>query len=105
MGKNTSGHLLAHELGHGFALDHSNTSNDADYFDETNVMHNSSGEREFLTEGQTYRAVFRRGSVLNDLYDVREGAVTRSCPTSEFSYECPKSYQRVWADGPTWPAN
>ena len=105
MGKNTSGHLLAHEFGHGFALGHSNMSNDADQFDTTNVMHNSSGEREFLTEGQTFRAVFRRGSALNNVYDVREGAVTRFCGTNDFSNICPKNYRRVWADGPNWPAN
>ena len=103
MGKNTSGHLLAHELGHGFTLGH--TNQDTDHFDTTNVMHNASNEREFLTEGQTYRAVFRRDSVLNNLYDVRVGEVTRLCTTNDFSFVCPKIYQRVWADGPTWPAN
>ncbi len=103
IGKNTSGHLLAHELGHSFTLGH--TNQDADHFDTTNVMHNASNEREFLTEGQTDRAVFRRGSVLNNLYDVREGAVTRFCSTDAFSFVCPYIYRRVWADGPTWLAN
>ncbi len=105
MGRNTTGHLLAHEFGHGFALDHSNQTNDADQFDTTNVMHNSSNNREFLTEGQTFRAVFRRGSALNNVYDVREGQVTRFCGSNEFTDLCPKLYQRVWADGPMWPPN
>lgn len=105
MGRNSSGHLLAHELGHAFALGHSNQANDADQFDKTNVMHNASGVREFLTEGQTYRATFHPGSALNNIYVVRDGAVTRSCGTNEFSDVCPKLFRRVWADGPTWPAN
>ncbi len=105
MGRNTSGPLLAHELGHAFSLGHTNGANDANQFDTTNVMHNASNDREFLTEGQTYRAVFHPSSVLNNLYDVRDGEVIRLCSTNAFSFECPKLFRRVWADGPTWPAN
>jgi hypothetical protein len=105
MGALSDDSLLSHELGHGFSLVH--IHNYTNYFDGTNVMHNSSSFRRYLTEGQTYRSIYQPYSSLNDLYDVRQGQRVRSCPhhISEHNVDCPAVQQRVWADGLDWPAN
>ena len=49
--------LLAHELGHDFGLEHiDDLTTD---FGRTNVMHSASNSRQYLTEGQTFRAHLR----------------------------------------------
>ena len=106
LGRNTTGNLLAHEFGHAFHIHHVN-SNTAD-FDGTNVMHSSSSNRRYLTEGQTFHAVYHAFSDLNDIYDVRAGQPTRSCPENHYSVDdpiCPADQKRVWADGASWPPN
>jgi len=103
MGRYTSGPLLCHEIGHAFALGHTNS--DPAHFDATNVMDHSSSVRRYLTEAQTFRAVFRDGSAINRIYDVRSGEVTRDCPHSTSSLVCPVIYKRLWDDGPGWPPN
>lgn len=107
MGDNTSGHLLAHELGHAFYLFHTNTL--PAWFDTQNVMDPASSDRRYLTEGQTFRAVFTSFSALNSTYDVRPGMPTRDCDPLAASDTtnglCPPVQKRVWADGPVWPPN
>jgi hypothetical protein len=103
MGRNTSGPLLCHELGHAFFLSH--TNGEPENFDKTNVMDHSSSVRRYLTEGQTFRAVFTSFSSINRIYDVRAGEVTRNCSHSTVSLTCPAIYKRVWDDGPAWPPN
>jgi hypothetical protein len=105
MGRSTSDHLLAHELGHALSLSHTNEN--TLHFDGTNVMHNSSGVRQYLTEGQTFRAVYNPGSAINAIYDVRAGSPTRACSHSyvESNELCPAVQTRVWADGASWPPN
>jgi len=104
LGRNASGHLLAHELGHGFALGHTNTL--TQYFDTTNVMHNASGNRRYLTEGQTFRAVTGSSSVINSLYNLRPGLQERDCGTGTVAtLPCPAIQKRIWADGPLWGPN
>ncbi len=108
MGKTSSDHLLAHELGHGFNLGHTNpASAPAGLFDSTNVMHNSSSNRRYLTEGQTLRAVFHSMSALNEIYDVRAGELTRDCAHEfgEANGACPPVQKRIWSDGAGWPPN
>jgi hypothetical protein len=102
MGMNTSGPLLCHEIGHAFTLGHTNGDPN---FDATNVMDHSSSVRRYLTEAQTFRAVFHGDSAINRIYDVRAGEVTRNCPHSTSSLVCPVIHKRLWDDGPGWPPN
>ena len=103
MGRNASDHLAAHEIGHAFAMGHVNslTTN----FDTTNVMHNASNNREFLTEGQTFRSHLGPGSVINTTYALRPGLPTRACASlSETATdECPAIQKRIWTDGAFGP--
>ena len=46
---NTGDELLSHEIGHALSLLHVNGQ---PTFNQTNVMHNASNTRQFLTEGQ-----------------------------------------------------
>jgi hypothetical protein len=103
MGRNTSHRLLAHELGHAFSLAHI----DAQHFDTTNVMHPSSAVREYLSEGQNFRAVYNGASSINSIYDVRDGQAIRNCPHhyNDADRICPPVQKRIWADGPAWPPN
>jgi hypothetical protein len=102
MGRNTSGPLLCHEIGHAFSLGH--TYPDPN-FDDTNVMDPHSSVRQYLTEAQTFRAVFHSSSAVNRIYDVRAGEVTRDCPHATSSFVCPVIHKRLWDDGPGWPPN
>jgi hypothetical protein len=103
MGWNVLDHLFSHEVGHAFSLEHVNALTSD--FDTTNVMHNASNSRSFLTEGQTFRAVVNTGSVVNSLGG-RTGT-TRSCgnSTSTTDPQCPAVQKRIWADGAAWPPN
>ena len=89
MGRNTSDHLFSHEIGHGFALGHVNSL--TTFFDTTNVMHNASNNRNYLTEGQTFRAVINGGSAVNTTFGLRPGLTTRNCShsTSTTDNDCP----------------
>ena len=103
MGSSTGDELLAHELGHSFALEHTNGMSG---YDATNVMHNASNTREFFTEGQTFRAHILPGSAINDanIYNARPGKTTRDCRRDAASDICAENHKRIWADG-AYPAN
>jgi len=89
--------LLAHELGHDFALDHIDDL--VLSFDVHNVMYSASSVRQFVTEGQSFRAHTRPNSALNAVYAVRAGQPTRSCDRDTPTIDCPVIYKRLWADG------
>lgn len=108
MGLYASPELLAHELGHGFHLLHTNTIAEfSPFFDGTNVMHNASNTRRYLTEAQTFISVYHGQSAINNVYDVRAGAVTRNCPhhVDADNFLCPALQTRIWSDGVNWPPN
>jgi hypothetical protein len=101
IGANATDHLFTHEVGHAFSLTH---VNNLPSFDTENVMHPSSSNRKYLTEGQTFRAVLNSASAINTI-GTRVG-VTRNCPnsTSTTDPQCPALQRRVWADG-AFPAD
>jgi len=109
MGHSTSGHLLAHEIGHAFTLQHVTGTPELNaWFDAKNVMAQFSNDRRYLTEGQIFRAVFTPTSALNgSIYDVRPGQALRACgqtDTNSGLAQCPPVQKRIWPDG-TWPPN
>ena len=94
--------LLAHELGHDLALEHID-DRVAD-FDPTNIMHSASNTREYLTEGQLFRAHLRQNSALNLVYGARPGLPIRNCDRDTLTLDCPSIAKRLWADG-AFPPN
>jgi hypothetical protein len=102
MGLNTGDELLAHEIGHAFSLEHVQGQ---PTFDQTNVMHNASSTRQFLTEGQIVRAHMNSTSLLWTLFlDVGQHPPGRDCAHNDANGACPALNRRVWSDGST-PAN
>ena len=94
--------LLSHELGHDFALEHIDDLTSA--FDTTNVMHSASNTRQFITEGQSFRAHLRSGSAINAVFGLRPGLPVRDCDRDTLTLACPGIAKRIWADG-AYPPN
>jgi hypothetical protein len=93
----SSAELLAHELGHDFALEHiDDLTTD---FSSNNVMHSASISRQYLTEGQIFRAHLRTQSAINQLFGLRPGLPTRDCDRDTPTLDCPVIRKRLWADG------
>jgi len=101
MGRNTGDELLSHEIGHALSLTHTDT--DARFNDE-NIMWSASNVRQFITEGQLFRAHLDPSSVLNALYAARPGETQRNCGYTADAPNCPSIAKRLWADG-GFPAN
>lgn len=102
MGLNTGDELLSHEIGHALSLEHVQGQ---PTFDQTNVMHNASSTRQFLTEGQIVRAHMNSTSLLWTLFlDVGQHPPGRDCAHNDANGACPALNRRVWSDGST-PAN
>jgi len=113
MGQQTGDELLVHEIGHALSLRHPNTTAQGDLnppevlaqFDDTNIMHNGSTMRAFITEGQTVRMHWNHESIVWTLMpDVGQFSPRPDCDHLGQSGACPVIYRRIWADG-TFPAN
>lgn len=97
MGRNTGDELLSHEIGHALSLTH---INGLPTFDQTNVMHNASNTRAYLTEGQIMRAHTNPTSVLRGLYAYPNMSMPlRNCAINVADNLCPNINRRLWADG------
>jgi hypothetical protein len=94
--------LLAHELGHDFGLEHIDDL--VSDFTPTNVMHSASNSRQFLTEGQVFRAHLRANSAINQVFGLRPGLPIRNCDRDTLTLDCPAIRRRLWAEG-GFPAN
>lgn len=92
--------LLVHEIGHSFGLGHVDNLTG---FDNANVMHSASIQREHFTEGQVFRAHFNSFTALKQLYGVVPSEV-RTCPESFADARCLALILRLWPDG-RFPAN
>ncbi len=91
--------LLAHEIGHNLALDH--TDGDS-RFGTTNIMQSAGGTRQFMTEGQAYRAHIRSISAIRStqVYGLRPAMpIIDTCDITSTTRTCPKADKRIWADG------
>ncbi len=101
----TTDDLLAHELGHTFNLLHVHRY--PLFFDHTNVMYpGGTGPRDYLAEGQVFRAHVEVDSTLNNLYHARPGQEQRTCPgtlPASVDPRCPQLYKRIWRDGAFGP--
>jgi Peptidase M66 len=96
MGKNTGDELLSHETGHAFSLTHVDADTN---FNTENIMHSASNSRQYATEGQLFRAHLNPASILNAVYNVRSGELTRFCDYSNAATSaCPAIQKRLWAD-------
>lgn len=113
MGQQTGDELLVHEIGHALSLRHPNTTDPGDFnppevrakFNGTNIMHNASSVRAFITEGQTVRMHWNPSSIVWTLApDVGQFSPRPECLHLEQSGACPVIYRRIWADG-TFPAD
>jgi hypothetical protein len=93
--------LLSHEIGHDFNLTH---VDGLATFDQTNIMHSASNTRQFITEGQLFRAHLSTNSAINDTYNARPGLPIRDCAPGTTNNSCPALNKRIWADG-SFPAN
>ena len=100
VGRNASGGLLCHELGHAFVLEHVDPTS----FDANNVMIPSGNSRQFFTEGQVFRMHFHPSSAINYLYNARPGRIVRVCAASTSDSSCVANNKRLWPDG-TLPPN
>ena len=100
MGRNTGDELLVHELGHAFHLLHpQGCGGSTTDFNANNVMWPCSSSRQYLTEGQIFRAHFNPGSSVNALYGARPGEPTAPCLGGNQTAECPALERRLWNDG------
>jgi hypothetical protein len=114
LGSDSGEDLLAHELGHQFALSHVDDNitesepcpanpSKPPYFCDTNVMYPFSSDRNYLTEGQTFRAIALDKSAINSTDSTRSG-ITRAVATCQShttaTPDCPAIQIRIWNDGP-----
>jgi hypothetical protein len=95
LGESTEIDLLAHEVGHNFNLEH---TDDLPGLGTGNLMASFSTDREFMTEGQIFRAHVDPDSVVNALYAARPGKPVRRCGHDDVTRRCPALATRIWPD-------
>lgn len=108
IGRNPGRTLLAHEAGHGFGLEHTNDSrfvSATTAFDAQNVMHGSSDTRQYMTEGQIFRAHAKQESMLWRFADPATRWTSRvirsndGYPPTEYLFDRPPICRRLRLDG------
>ena len=82
VGISADGESLAHEFGHAFTLDHTNS---VPHIPLSNLMHSGRFGRDMITVGQLFRTSIDVGSVIN-VHGLRPEAETLDCSTSSI---CP----------------
>jgi hypothetical protein len=61
-------------------------------------MHSESISRQYLTEGQIFRAHLRTNSAINQFFGLRPGLPTRNCDRDTPVINCPTINKRLWAE-------
>jgi hypothetical protein len=119
LGEDADPDVLAHELGHLFALTHIDGDTVKHHFDNKNVMYPAPrGLATFLTEGQTLRSIVLDGSLVNSIFPGRnpklssntncrdDVGISNDTVATEQDSMCPPIWIRIWADkgtrGRTW---
>jgi hypothetical protein len=98
------GGLMAHELGHNFALDHSVNYPELSSMGLGNIMHQNSSTRCCLSEGEVFRIHFMTKSFLNN--NARNDGSNpparrneaRSCHPTDLAKPCLGIGERIWMD-------
>ena len=98
MGFNSTGTLLAHELGHAFSLAHPSDGGISNLVGNENAM-NATTARRYFSEGQTFRMHFQANSAVNVELGARPGQPVEPCDLYVVSPACPALERRIWADG------
>ena len=90
---------ILHEIGHNLYLYHPDDSAVAPFFNAKNLMWSDSPDRDYLSEGQTFRMHFSQESALVKKFGFRE-LEKRDCldEGTDDNKPCPKYEKFIWPD-------